>query len=331
MPEVIDWKTGRGDEIIYRHPRQTINWGDTVNVLPNQVAVFIKDSKAYDVLKPGRHLMKTKNIPLLTRFLSAMVGYDKNPFDCQVIYVNMGKFQGKFGGRSQTKELAPLQFFGDYFYKIKDPQLFAFEIAGNRNIYSTGAFNEFFRNFVVQEVISVLSEKSIVDVLSNLQVTSNHVEDVVATDLLEMGINLTNLKFGGIDTTPEYRDRLFWMRAGVDAKQIQQYDGTAKVASKLPSGGGANFGVGAAVMNNLFTQKQLNQAENIKETHHTEEAFLTCNQCGAKFSPSAKFCPGCGDSTEDEKKGKHKKFCINCGSEVDSKAKFCGACGNKLK
>ncbi|MHA1400911.1 MAG: SPFH domain-containing protein [Candidatus Heimdallarchaeaceae archaeon] len=326
MPEVIDWLTGKGDEVIYRHPRTEINWGDTVNVLPNQLAIFIKDAKVYDVLEPGRHLMKTKNIPLLTRVLSAVVGYDKNPFHCSVIFINMSQFQGKFGGRSQTKELAPLQFFGDYFWKISDPNLFAFEIAGNRNIFTTAAFNDFFRNFFVQEIMEVLSEKSIVDVLSNLEITSNAVEDAVAPELKKLGIELLNLKFGGIDTTPEYRDRLFWMRAGVSAEKIQQYSGMAKVAEKLPEGGGL---AGAVVMNNLFTQNQMQKAEEIKATGKAADAFLTCNQCGGKFSPSAKFCPHCGDPTDDEKKGK-VKFCTNCGAQVPPTAKFCGNCGNRM-
>lgn len=329
MPEVIDWQSGRGDEIIYRHPRRTINWGDTVNVLPNQVAVFIKDSKVYDVLQPGRHLMKTKNIPLLTRALSTIVGYDKNPFDCEVIFINMSDFQGKFGGRSQTRELAPLQFFGDYFYKVADPQKFAFQIAGNRNIFSTSEFNEFFRNFVVQEVMSALSKKSIVDVLTDLDKTSNMIEQEIKPEFLEMGIELKNLKFGGIDTTPEYRDRLFWMRAGIPASQIQQYAGMAQVAEKLPEGGGAGFGTGAVVMQNLFSQQAAQKAEQIKSTGNIEEAFLTCNQCGGKFSPNAKFCPHCGDPTDDEKRGS-VKYCINCGAQNPPTAKFCGNCGTKL-
>ena len=27
MVEVVEWATGRGDEIMYRHPRDTLNWG----------------------------------------------------------------------------------------------------------------------------------------------------------------------------------------------------------------------------------------------------------------------------------------------------------------
>ena len=243
MVEVIEWPLGRGDEIMYRHPRDTLNWGDQCNVLPNQVAVFIKDSVVYDVLKSGRHFIKTKNIPLLTTFLSRLVGFDKSPFNCQVIFVNLADFQGKFGGRSQTQELAPLQFFGDYYYKIDDIQKFVFEIAGNRNIYTTAAFNEFFRTFIVESVISKLSEKSIVDVMSNLGKTSDFIEGEVAGDLKEFGIKLKTLKFGGIDTTPEYRDRLFWMRSGVSAGQVQQYAGMAQVVEKMPEGGG---GLGGA-------------------------------------------------------------------------------------
>lgn len=329
MVEVIEWPLGRGDEILYRHPRDTLNWGDQCNVLPNQVAVFIKDSVVYDVLKSGRHFIKTKNIPLLTTFLSRIVGFDKSPFNCQVIFVNMADFQGKFGGRSQTQELAPLQFFGDYFYKIDDIQKFAFEIAGNRNIYTTAAFNEFFRSFVVQSVISKLSEKSIVDVMSNLGKTSSSVQGEVAADLLEFGIKLKQLKFGGIDTTPEYRDRLFWMRSGVSAGQVQQYAGMAQVVEKLPEGGGGGL-TGAVMINNLFSKQEVKQADKIEKQGDVEAAFITCNQCGKKISPAAKFCASCGDPTDDELSGK-VKYCTNCGSKNESGSKFCGNCGNKIE
>ena len=326
MVEVLEWPLGRGDEIMYRHPRDTINWGDQVNVLPNQVAVFIKDSVVYDVLKGGRHFMKTKNIPLLTTFLSRIVGFDKSPFNCQVIFVNLADFQGKFGGRSQTQELAPLQFFGDYFYKIDDIQKFVFEIAGNRNIYTTAAFNEFFRNFIVESVISKLAEKSIVDAMSGLGKVSDFIEKEVGPDLKEFGIKLKTLKFMGIDTTPEYRDRLFWMRSGVSAGQVQQYAGMAKVVEKMPEGGG---GLGGAVMiNNLFSKGEIKQAEKIEKKGETEAAFITCNQCKGKVSPIAKFCANCGDPTDDEKKGEIK-FCTECGAKNSPDSKFCGNCGHK--
>ncbi|MHA1405836.1 MAG: SPFH domain-containing protein [Candidatus Heimdallarchaeaceae archaeon] len=328
MVEVIEWATGRGDEIMYRHPRTTINWGDQVNVMPNQVAVFIKDSVAYDVLTTGRHFMKTRNIPLLTTALSKIVGFDKSPFNCQVIFLSLSDFQGKFGGRSQTQELAPIQFFGDFYYKIDNPQKFAFEIAGNRNIYTTSEFNEFFRSFIVESVISKLSEKSIVDLMSNLGKTSDFVENEVKGELAEMGVKLKNLKFGGIDTTPEYRDRLFWMRSGVAAQDIQKYAGMAKVAEKLPEGGSGL--TGAVMVNNLFSQQNIKQAETIKETGSVEQAFITCNQCGHKISPAAKFCGYCGDPTDDEKKGQ-VKFCTNCGNQNSPDAKFCSSCGAKLK
>jgi membrane protease subunit (stomatin/prohibitin family) len=326
MVEVIEWPLGRGDEIMYRHPRDTLNWGDQVNVLPNQVAVFIKDSIAYDVLKSGRTFMKTKNIPLLTTFLSKIVGFDKSPFNCQVIFLSMSDFQGKFGGRSQTQELAPLQFFGDFYYKIDDPQKFTFEIAGNRNIYSTSDFNEFFRTFIVESVMSKLSEKSIVDVMQNLGKTSDFVENEVKAELLEMGVKLKNLKFGGIDTTPEYRDRLFWMRSGVSANQVQQYAGMAQVAEALPEGGSGL--TGAVMVNNLFSSREIKQADKIEKKGEVESAFITCNQCGKKISPAARFCGGCGDPTDDEKKGS-VKYCVECGAKNPPDAKFCGNCGHK--
>jgi membrane protease subunit (stomatin/prohibitin family) len=238
----------------------------------------------------------------------------------------MSDFQGKFGGRSQTQELAPLQFFGDYFYKVNDPQKFAFEIAGNRNIFTTAAFNDFFRSFVVESVISKLSEKGIVDVMSNLGKTSDFIEKEVKGDLMEMGVNLKNLKFGGIDTTPEYRDRLFWMRSGVSAGQVQQYAGMAQVADALPEGGSGL--TGAVMVNNLFSRSEIKQAEKIEKKGEVETAFIECNQCKNKVSAIAKFCGHCGDPTDDEKKGE-VKFCTECGAKNAPDAKFCASCGHK--
>ncbi|MCG3260703.1 MAG: zinc-ribbon domain-containing protein, partial [Candidatus Heimdallarchaeota archaeon] len=199
-------------------------------------------------------------------------------------------------------------------------------IAGNRSIYTTASFNEFFRTFIVESVISKLSEKSITDVMSNLGKTSDFIEDEVKGDLLEMGIKLKNLKFGGIDTTPEYRDRLFWMRSGVAAQDIQQYAGMAKVVEKMPEGGSGL--TGAVMINNLFSRSELKQADKIEKKGEVEAAFITCNQCKNKVSPAAKFCANCGDPTDDEKKGE-VKFCTECGAKNAPDVKFCGNCGHK--
>lgn len=326
MPEIIEWLDESGKQIVWRHPRDRLQWGDYLTIKQNQLAVFMKDGQAYDVFTPGKEIIKTSNIPYLTRILSSVVGYDKNPFHAEVIFVATNDFKGKFGGRSQTQELAPLQYFGDYVYHITDAQKFVYQIVGNKGVLSQQAFDEFFKSFFQQQMMAALSKFSIVNVLQESVETGKKINEILNGEFAEYGITVKKINFANIDTTPEYRDRLFWMRSGVDANKLATFSGMKDVAGAMPSGG-ASFGMGAALMPDM-----LKQADQIKERNPSapeKEAAIKCNQCGGYFSPAAKFCPHCGDPSDDELKGK-SKFCINCGNEVESNAKFCNACGAKL-
>ena len=86
MPDNLEWTTSSGEEIVYRHPKDRIGWGDILVVKQNQIAVYMKDGKAYDVFGPGRYVMKTNNIPLLTKVLSRIAGYEKTPFQAELIF-----------------------------------------------------------------------------------------------------------------------------------------------------------------------------------------------------------------------------------------------------
>ncbi|MEM4809464.1 MAG: SPFH domain-containing protein, partial [Desulfurococcaceae archaeon] len=52
--------------------------GSVVVVKEYEVAVFMRDGKVYDVLPPGRHVITTQNIPLLTRAYNPSNGIWRN-------------------------------------------------------------------------------------------------------------------------------------------------------------------------------------------------------------------------------------------------------------
>lgn len=324
MPDILEWMDESGQQIVWRHPKDRISWGDYLTVRQSQVACFMKDGKAYDVLMPGSHLMKTSNIPVLTTVLSRIVGYEKDPFHAELIFVSTTDFKGKFGGRSQTQELAPLQFHGDYIFHVADYQKFVYEIVGNQGIFTAKAFDDFFRSFFVQKLMGILSTYSITDVLTSVDDTSRMVEAAVQKELESFGIELKTVKFLGLDTTPEYRDRLFWMRSGVQADKLATFSGMKDVAGAMPEGSGAGFGMAAT----LFP-KMIEQADSAKAAGSGQEG-VKCNQCGNYFAPTAKFCSHCGDPSDDELKGSGDRFCTNCGNRVSASGKFCPACGEKF-
>ncbi|NHK30885.1 MAG: zinc-ribbon domain-containing protein [Asgard group archaeon] len=325
MPEVYEWMGARPGDIVYRHPDDRIQWGSQVIVKQNQACVLFKEGKAFDVLPPGRHFIKTKNIPLITKFLSRIVGFDREPFNAEVIYVSTSDFKGKFGGRSQTMDLAPLQFHGEYYWEVKDPSAFVMEIVGNQTIYTTTAASEYLRGYFVQTSISQLSGFQLIKVMRELNEVSEEIEKNILPDLNRWGINLIDLKYLGVDTTPEYRDRLFWMQSGVSADKIITLKTVEKSSEHLGKSPGAGFGAGMVLMPEL-----MKQAEKAKSSARPEDrAVLTCPKCGGHTSPAAKFCPTCGTQM-GVKPRKALKFCTNCGDKIDEGEKFCSACGAKF-
>ena len=85
MPQVIQWVNPKEGEIIWRYPVDRIEWGAQLIVEEWQAAVFMRDGKVYDVFRAGRHTLTTANLPLLTKVLSRVVGFEKSPFTAVVM------------------------------------------------------------------------------------------------------------------------------------------------------------------------------------------------------------------------------------------------------
>jgi len=75
--EVIEWFDETGQEIVHRIPESgsgELKWGAQLTVRDSQAAVFFYNGKAFDAIGPGRHTLKTANIPILTKILSVPGG-----------------------------------------------------------------------------------------------------------------------------------------------------------------------------------------------------------------------------------------------------------------
>src|SRR5437879_12071091 len=104
MPQVIEWRGAAQDDIVFRYPVESIQWGAQLVVHEYEVAVFLRDGKAYDVFPAGRHTLTTQNLPVLSKVFSLVFG--KTPLTATIIYVDQKQFAGTWGAMDQTKELA---------------------------------------------------------------------------------------------------------------------------------------------------------------------------------------------------------------------------------
>ena len=84
--DVVEWKNKPG-EVLYRFPEGAISLGAQLIVMENQEAIFFREGRALDSFGPGRHTLKTGNIPILEKLINIPFG-GKTPFPAEVYFIN---------------------------------------------------------------------------------------------------------------------------------------------------------------------------------------------------------------------------------------------------
>lgn len=321
MPQVIEWKNPGSEDIVWKYPNEDITWGAQLIVREFEAAVFFRDGKAYDILGPGRHTITTLNLPLLTGILRRIAGFGETPFKAMVIFVSTRVVAGKYGTRAQTTELAPLQVHGSFWFKIDNPQLFVNEVVGGQNAYTTSDVNNYLRGFLNEKIIDELSRYDLLTVFTRLDETSVATKTTILDAFKRIGLDLTDLRFEGIDTTPEYRERLFWLRTGRAApEEVLRMETVKEAAKELGKSSGAGLGTGMVLIPQIMTPTGVASAP--------AAALIICPKCNARVPATSKFCPDCG--TKIAAPSAETKNCPKCGHPVLTSAKFCPECGKKL-
>ncbi len=321
MPQVIEWKNAGSVDILWKYPNEEITWGAQLIVHEYEIAVFFRDGKSYDVFGPGRHTLTTLNLPLLTGLLTRIAGFGEKPFKAAVIFISTKVFAGKYGTRAQTTELAPLQVFGAFWFKVENAQLFVNEVVGGQNAYTTGDVNDFLRGFLNERIIDELSHYDLVTVFTRLDETSVIVKNSVSDYFKRLGIELTDLRFEGIDTTPEYRERLFWLKTGKTApEEVLRMETMKSAAESLGKSSGAGLGTGMVLIPQIMTPTGPAQAP--------AAALVICPKCSSRVPATSKFCPECGKSLTPPAAGAIN--CPKCGKSIPAASKFCPECGSSL-
>jgi len=320
MAQVIEWKNPGPEDIVWRYPVEDITWGAQLIVHEYEAAVFFRDGKSYDMFGPGRHTLTTLNLPLLTAVLTRIAGYRETPFKATVIFISTRVFAGKYGVRAQTTELAPLQVHGTFWFKVEEPQLFVMEVVGGQNAYATSGVNNYLRGFLNEKVIDELSRYDLLTVFTKLDETSLATRTAILDAFRRIGLDLTDLRFEGIDTTPEYRDRLFWLKQ-TQAAEVLRMETVKKAAEELGKSPGAALGAGMVLIPQIMTPTG--------PAPTPAAALVICPSCSARIPATSKFCLDCGAKIAAPPTG--TKNCSKCGHPVLATAKFCPECGQKLQ
>jgi hypothetical protein len=202
---VIEWVNPGSDDILWVYPHEDIRWGSVVVVHEYEAAVFMRDGKVYDVLPPGRHMVTTQNIPLLTKAYNLVMGYGETPFKARVVFVSTKQFRGRFGLSTRVKlgprtlYMTELQMYGDYWFRVVDPVLFLTQIAGAVASLTTPAVTEFLRSYFVELFMQEVSKFTAIDIYTNLRDVETKVKSSSIYDAFKSrGLELIDVKIAGV-------------------------------------------------------------------------------------------------------------------------------------
>ncbi|AFL66161.1 band 7 protein [Desulfurococcus amylolyticus DSM 16532] len=201
---VIEWVNPGPEDILWVYPYEEIRWGSVLIVHEYETAIFMRDGKIYDVLPPGRHMLTTQNLPLLTRAYRLVMGYGESPFKARIVFVSLKQFKGKFGLSTRVKlgprtlYMTELQAYGEFWYRVSDPVLFLTQIAGSVSNLTSSAVTEFIRNYFTEILIQEISKYTAIDIYSNLsQTTSRLKAGVIQEAFAQRGLELIDVKIAG--------------------------------------------------------------------------------------------------------------------------------------
>jgi membrane protease subunit (stomatin/prohibitin family) len=367
--ENLEWFDETGQELVHRLPENgsgDIKYGAQLTIRESQAGVFYYKGKAVGAFGPGRHTLKTANIPLLTKIASIPWGM-KSPLRAEMYFVNLKIFTNlKWGTRDPVAfkdselGLIRLRAFGVFNLQVVQPVLFINRLVGTQGMYSTDEIEEYLNRVIVSRHNDYMGET--IDSILNLPAKSDELSEGLAKRLHEdfshFGINLTHLYINAITPPAEVQQAIDdRSRMGVfdDMNKLMQMKAAMAMEKASEADGDAGSGMGAgmglmmpAMFAQYFTgtlpqskQKEEPPAFNCPDCKHPiavdakfcpqcghqQLVYNQCAKCNKNLTPNAKFCSRCGTAAELISK---TKSCPTCGNENLADSSFCNECGEKL-
>ena len=160
--EIIQWQDDSRDTISWLFPDddKEIKNGAQLIVRESQVAQFVYLGQYGDTFFPGKHTLKSDNIPVLSRLKGWKYGFE-SPFKADVYFINTRLFTGNKWGTANPIMMRDADFgivrvraYGTYDFRVVDPQVFLREVAGTDQNFRVDEFVDAMRS----RLVSVFSD-----------------------------------------------------------------------------------------------------------------------------------------------------------------------------
>lgn len=258
LVDIIEWLDDSSNTMVWRFPRyeNEIKYGAKLVVRQAQNAVFVNKGQVADVFSPGMHELKTDNMPILTTLMGWKYGFS-SPFKAEVYFVSTRNFTDlKWGTKNpiilRDNEFGPvrLRAFGSFVVRVKDAKKLIEQVAGTEGLFTTEEITEQLKNLILTRFADLLGESKIpvLDLAANYNELSEFVQEKIAPEFLEYGIELTKFLTENI-SLPEAVEQALDKRSSMgvigDLNKFSQFQtATAMEQAAQNPGGGASAGIG---------------------------------------------------------------------------------------
>ncbi len=350
--EVIEWVDDSPNTLVYRFPVEDkeIKMNAQLTVRETQKAVFVNEGQIADIFDPGRYELTTQNMPVLTKLKSWKYGFE-SPFKAEVYFINTRRFPDQKWGTSnpvmmRDQEFGMVRFraFGVFGFRVHNPDSLIKEIVGTSNIYTTDDIVSQLKNIIVSGLSGAVAESQIpvLDLSMNYGKLAEVAMKVFEPQFNQYGLSISSFVINNISLPKEVEeamDRRTSMGVVGDMGQYTQYQAAEAMrdAAQNEGGGAAGAGVGfgagmglgnmmAGAMNQSMNQQQGQVQQNQQQEQQT--STTACPGCSAQIRATAKFCPECGKTVQQQDP---KITCPGCSAQIRATAKFCPECGKSMQ
>jgi|TARA_B110000967_G_C18883043_1_gene562227 membrane protease subunit (stomatin/prohibitin family) len=266
LMEILEYVDPTGEVMVKRLPdsgEYEITYGSQLIVRESQVAIFFRDGRSLDVFTTGRHVLKTQNLPVLTKLITGL-GYGKKEsvFKSEVYFINMKLFRNLKWGTSEPilfkddeLQMIRLRGFGIFSIQIDDPSLFLNKVVGTQGIFISQEIENYLKNIIVARLTSTIGNfmKTIFELPSNFDELSISVRLSIQAEFEGLGLKIHDYLINSISVPPEVQEMID-TRSGMAAvgnmNEFVKYKAAMSLqdAAQNPSGAAAaGVGIGAGM------------------------------------------------------------------------------------
>jgi membrane protease subunit (stomatin/prohibitin family) len=276
LMEVLEFLDESGRTLVARVPPDDsceIKWGAQLTVRESQVAVFFRDGRAITAFKPGRYVLKTQNIPVLTKWVTSFGYGPKSPFRSEVYFVSTRLHHGLGWGtpqpilfRDTDLQMVRLRAHGTYSIRVVEPTVFLNRMVGTQGLFTSAQIEDYLRSILTARLVDVFGGvvKSVFDMPSQYDEVAAALKARARADFEAAGLELVDFLIEAI-TPPDEVQKMIDERSSMAAVGDMNTFVKFKAAKSLQDaaqhgGGGGLVGAGAGLGLGMMLPQVLQQA-----------------------------------------------------------------------